>query len=212
MLFPSRPPAIFCTSSSSIIAEKHFEARHTNVSQMGKSFCCPIWLTLKMTSQVHTESLMAYLAIADDRPVKLVEIIVCVYFSKPLKARQWALLLVVDVFRWLSAQIVGLPPSSARNQIDATRHTSKIPINYFDGFWLCEEAKKQANEFWSFMTERLLEMARMKGKSIIIRWAREIAEKKEDVSFMSMAKQKKKIVEIIDRLILRAAAGAWTIV
>lgn len=57
------------------------------------------------------------------------------------------------------------------------------------------------------MTERLLEMARMKGKSIIIRWAREIAEKK-DVSFMSMAKQKKKIVEIIDRLILRAAAGA----
>lgn len=58
------------------------------------------------------------------------------------------------------------------------------------------------------MTERLLEMARMKGKSIIIRWAREIAEKKEDVSFMSMAKQKKKIVEIIDRLILRAAAGA----
>lgn len=54
-------------------------------------------------------------------------------------------------------------------------------------------------------------MARMKEKSIIIRWAREIAEKK-DVSFMSMAKQKKKIVEIIDRLILRAAAGAWTIV
>lgn len=85
---------------------------------------------------------------------KLVKIIVCVYFSKPSIKTQKRYLLFIDVF-----EIIILRTGLRLSTRLVSRHTSKIPINYFDCFWLLKNY---------FTAKRLLKMAKEEMLIVIV--------------------------------------------